>query len=290
MNRLWQMLFGIGLVKTAEDFGVQAEYPLQRELLDWLAAEYIESGWDTKALLKTIVTSDTYRRSSAIESPSDFENDPENRRLARGPRFRMPSWMIRDQALAAAGLLQRGIGGNPVFPYQPARIWDEATFGKNTYQQSSGSDLYRRSLYSFWRRIVGQTEFFDTAKRQVCEVNPLRTNTPMHALTTLNSTTYVEAARVLAGEVIKSSGDENARFTLTGQRLIGRAPAAEEAAIWKRSLARAKEAFAKETDAAAKFLAEGESKTPAGLDPAEHAAWAALCLNLMNLDETLTKE
>ena len=290
VNRLWQMLFGIGLVKTAEDFGVQAEYPLQRELLDWLAAEYIESGWDTKALLKTIVTSETYRRSSAIKSPSDFENDPENRRLARGPRFRMPSWMIRDQALAAAGLLQRGIGGQPVFSYQPAGIWDEATFGKKTYQQSIGSDLHRRSLYTFWRRIVGPTEFFDTAKRQVCEVNPLRTNTPMHALTTLNSTTYVEAARVLAGEVIRSSGDENARFTLTGQRLIGRAPAAEETAIWKRSLTRAKEAFAKEPEAAAKFLAEGESKTPADLDPAEHAAWAALCLNLMNLDETLTKE
>jgi len=290
VNRIWQMFFGIGLVKTAEDFGIQAEYPQQRELLDWLAAEYIATGWDTKALIKTIVTSETYRRSSAIASPSDFESDPANRLLARGARFRMPSWMIRDQALAAAGLLQRGIGGQPVHPYQPAGIWDEATFGKKTYTESSGGDLHRRSLYTFWRRIVGPTEFFDTAKRQVCEVKPLRTNTPMHALTTLNSPTYVEAARVLAGEVIKSSGDENARLTLTGQRLIGRAPAAEETAIWKRSLARAKEAFAKEPEAAAKFLAEGESKAPAGLDPAEQAAWAALCLNLMNLDETLTKE
>lgn len=289
-NRLWQMIFGIGLVKTAEDFGVQAEYPLQRELLDWLAAEYMESGWDTKALLKTILTSETYRRNSAILSPSDHERDPENRWLARGPRFRMPSWMIRDQALAAAGLLQPVSGGKPVYPYQPGGIWDEATFGKKTYPESTGSDLHRRSLYTFWRRIVGPTEFFDTAKRQVCEVKPLRTNTPMHALTTLNSVTYVEAARVLAGEVMKSSADESARFALTGQRVLGRIPGAEETAIWKRSLTRAQEAFAKEPEAAARFLAQGKAPTPAGLDPSEHAAWAALCLNLLNLDETLTKE
>jgi len=290
VNRLWQMLFGIGLVKTAEDFGVQAEYPLQRELIDWLAAEYIESGWDTKALVKTIVTSATYRRNSAILSPTDHENDPENRRLARGARYRLPSWMIRDQALAASGLLVPRVGGKPVYPYQPGGVWDEATFGKKTYPESTGPGLHRRSLYTFWRRIVGPTEFFDTAKRQVCEVNPLRTNTPMHALTTLNSVTYVEAARVLAGEVMKSSADESTRFTLTGQRLLGRDPRAEEIAVWKRSLVRAREAFAKEPDAAVKFLASGAAPNPAGLDPAEHAAWAALCLNLLNLDETLTKE
>jgi hypothetical protein len=284
------MFFGIGLVKTAEDFGVQAEYPLQRELIDWLSAEYIESGWDTKALVKTIVTSATYRRSSAIASPTDRENDPENRRLARGARYRLPSWMIRDQALATSGLLVPRVGGKPVYPYQPGGVWDEATFGKKTYPESTGPDLHRRSLYTFWRRIVGPTEFFDTAKRQVCEVNPLRTNTPMHALTTLNSVTYVEAARVLAGDLLKSSADEAARITLTGQRLLGRSPRAEEIAVWKRSLVRAREAFAKEPDAAVKFLASGAAPNPAGLDPAEHAAWAALCLNLLNLDETLTKE
>jgi mono/diheme cytochrome c family protein len=294
VNRLWQMLFGIGLVKTAEDFGVQAEYPLQRELLDWLSAEYIESGWDTKALVKTIVTSATYRRSSATLSPSDHENDPENRRLARGARHRLPSWIIRDQALAIAGLLQRGVGGTPVYPYQPGGVWDEATFGKKTYPESSGADLHRRSLYTFWRRIVGPTEFFDTAKRQVCEVKPLRTNTPMHALTTLNSVTYVEAARILAGDLLKSTSDENSRFTLTGQRLLGRSPRSEEITVWKRSLARAREAFAKEPEAAMKLLAQGASSGTApnssGIDAREHAAWTALCLNLLNLDEVLTRE
>ncbi len=294
VNRLWQMFFGIGLVKTAEDFGVQAEYPLQRELIDWLSAEYIESGWDTKALVKTIVTSATYRRSSAILSPSDHENDPENRRLARGARHRLPSWMIRDQALATSGLLVPRVGGKPVYPYQPGGVWDEATFGKKTYPESTGPDLHRRSLYTFWRRIVGPTEFFDTAKRQVCEVNQLRTNTPMHALTTLNSVTYVEAARILAGDLMKSSEDEAARFTLTGRRLLGRNPRAEEIAVWKRSLARAREAFAKEPEAAVKLLAPGASSgtapNPAGVDAREHAAWTALCLNLLNLDEVLTRE
>ncbi len=290
VNRLWQMLFGIGLVKTAEDFGVQAEYPPQRELLDWLAAEYLESGWDTKALIGTIVTSETYRRSSAIASPSDFERDPANRLLARGPRFRLPSWMIRDQALAASGLLHREVGGQPVFPYQPEGIWDEATFGKKTYVASTGPDLHRRSLYTFWRRIVGPTEFFDTAKRQVCEVNPLRTNTPMHALTTMNSITYLEAARALAGGLLLVTAEQSQRFELAGRRILGRPPSAEEAAIWKRSLNRATEAYTREPEEATRLLAQGASPNPPGLDPREHAAWTALCLNLLNLDEALTKE
>lgn len=290
VNRLWQMLFGIGLVKTAEDFGLQAEYPRQRELLDWLAAEYIESGWDTKALLKTIVTSETYRRSSVIISPSDFENDPENRFLARGARFRMPSWMIRDQALAVSGLLAGSVGGPSVFPYQPEGIWDEATFGKKTYRMSTGEDLHRRSLYTFWRRIVGPTEFFDTAKRQVCEVKPLRTNTPMHALTVLNSPTYVEAARFLADKVLRAHPDESARFQALSRHLLARHATAEETAIWKRSLGRAKASFTRDASSAGRLLAVGASPTAPGLDAVEHAAWTALCLNLLNLDETLTKE
>lgn len=290
VNRLWQMLFGVGLVKTAEDFGLQAEYPRQRELLDWLAAEYVESGWDTKALLKTIVTSETYRRSSAITSPSDFENDPENRLLARGARFRMPSWMIRDQALAVSGLLEGSVGGPSVFPYQPEGIWDEATFGKKTYRMSEGGDLHRRSLYTFWRRIVGPTEFFDTAKRQVCEVKPLRTNTPMHALTTLNSPTYVEAARFLADKVLRAHSDESARFQTLSHHLLARPANAEETAIWKRSLGRARDSFSRDSAAADRLLAVGSSPIRLGLDTVEHAAWTALCLNLLNLDETLTKE
>ncbi|MBP6784921.1 MAG: PSD1 domain-containing protein, partial [Verrucomicrobiales bacterium] len=290
VNRLWQMLFGIGLVKTAEDFGVQSEYPLQRELLDWLAAEYMESGWDTKALLKIILTSDTYRRSSDILTPSDHERDPQNRWLTRGPRFRLPSWMIRDQALAASGLLIREAGGRPVYPYQPEGIWDEATFGKKSYPGSTGSDLHRRSLYTFWRRIVGPTEFFDTAKRQICEVKPLRTNTPMHALTTLNSPTYVEAGRALATDLLSDEANDDARLKLAGRRVLGRAPSAAEAAIWRRSLDRALTEFKADPEAAGRFLAHGATPVDPALSPVTCAAWTALCLNLLNLDETLNKE
>jgi hypothetical protein len=290
VNRLWQTLFGIGLVKTAEDFGVQGEYPVQRELLDWLAAEYMESGWDTKALLRTILTSDVYRRSSVIESPAERERDPENRLLARGSRFRLPSWMIRDQALAASGLLQPAIGGSPVFPYQPEGIWSEATFGKKTYRQDDGAALHRRSLYTFWRRIVGPTEFFDTAKRQVCEVKPLRTNTPMHALTTLNSVTQVEAARVLAEKALEAGSDDDTRLRHAARRVLGRDLAAGEIAVWRRSLERSRAVFGADPGAAERFLAHGVTARPASLGVAEHAAWAAVCLNLLNLDETLTKE
>ena len=291
VNRTWQMLFGIGLVKTVEDFGVQAEYPVQRELLDWLAAEFVESGWDMKQLIRTIVTSEVYQRSSDVSDFSALERDPANRLLARGPRFRMPSWMIRDQALAASGLLNDKRGGPSVNSYQPEGIWAEATFGKKKYNVASGDDLYRRSLYTYWRRIIGPTMFFDTAKRQVCEVKPLRTNTPMHALSTLNGVTFVEAARVLAGSLLEEEKRElEARQTELGRRVLGRAPSTAERAIWKQSLERASKHFRAHPDEAKTFLAHGDSKPRAGLDPVEHAAWTALCLNVLNLDETLTKE
>ncbi len=290
VNRFWQMLFGIGLVKTPEDFGVQGEYPVQRELLDWLAAEFIESGWDVKKLLRTIVTSDTWKRSSVIKSPTDFEADPENRLLARGSRYRMPSWMLRDQALAVSGQLNQIVGGAPVHPYQPKGIWAEATFGNKKYQQDSGDALYRRSLYTFWRRIVGPPVFFDSAKRQVCEVKPLRTNTPMHALTTLNDVTYVESARALAAEILREEKEDTKRFALAGLRVLGRPPTAPEMVIWQRSLDRATKTFSADTDSARDFVSLGDSKPDAQLPPVAHAAWTALCLNLLNLDETLNRE
>lgn len=290
VNRLWQMLFGIGLVKTSEDFGVQGEYPVQRELLDWLSVEFIESGWDVKKLLRTIVTSEAYQRSSVIASPAVFERDPQNRLLARGPRFRMPSWMMRDQALAASGLLNPTFGGSPVNSYQPKDIWSEATFGKKRYQVASGEALYRRSLYTYWRRIVGPTMFFDVAKRQVCEVKPLRTNTPMHALTTLNDVTYVEAARAMAESLLREQPDDAARFRAAGVRLLGREPSAAERAIWQRSLTRAMDAFQADPESARKLLANGASKRDESLSAETHAAWTTLCLNLLNLDETVTKE
>jgi hypothetical protein len=196
VNRIWQQVFGIGLVKTAEDFGVQAETPVHRELLDWLAAEFRDSGWNVKALMRLILSSETYLQSSNV-SDELARNDPQNRLLARGARFRLPAWMIRDQALAASGLLSPRSGGAPVKPYQPAGVWEEATFGNKRYVQGKGEDLHRRSLFTFWRRIVAPTMFFDAANRAVCTVKPLRTNTPLHALNTLNDPTFVEAARLL---------------------------------------------------------------------------------------------
>jgi hypothetical protein len=198
--------------------------------------------------------------------------------------------MLRDQALAVSGLLQPEIGGRPVYPYQPEGIWAEATFGKKRYRQGEGQDLHRRSLYTFWRRIVGPSLFFDTAKRQVCEVKPLRTNTPMHALTTLNDVTFVEAARTLASNVLEDAEGDRARLDLVGKQVLGRPLRASEVAIWERSLERAREAFHAAPDEAKRFLAHGATKRKTDISDAEHAAWAAVCLNALNLDETLTKE
>ena len=197
INRFWKQIFGIGLVKTPEDFGRQGEIPLHRDLLNWLAAEFRDSGWNVKALMRTIVTSHTYRQSSRIQVPEDFQNDPDNRLLARGARYRLPSWMLRDQALAVSGLLSPIDGGPAVNTYQPEGVWEEASFGNKKYARDSGDKLYRRSLYIFWRRIIAPTMFFDSASRQTCTVKEGRTNTPLHALQTLNNIAYVEAARAL---------------------------------------------------------------------------------------------
>ncbi|MCH2209590.1 MAG: PSD1 and planctomycete cytochrome C domain-containing protein [Lentisphaerales bacterium] len=202
VNRLWQSIFGQGIVKSVDDFGVQGDKPTNQKLIDWLAAEFMESGWDIKGLMKKIVTSKTYKQSSRITDELRVK-DLENKLLSRGPRFRMPSWMLRDQALQISGLLNDELGGPSIKPYQPEGIWSEATFGKIKYKQDTGKDLYRRSMYIFWRRIVGPTMFFDNAARQVCDVKMHLTNTPLHALVTLNDTTYVEAARVMAERVMK---------------------------------------------------------------------------------------
>jgi len=289
VNRFWQQIFGVGIVKTSEDFGVQGEFPKHPELLDWLAAEFIESGWDVKHLLEVILTSEAYQRSSRVTSEL-LETDPDNRLLARGVRYRMPSWMIRDQALAASGLLNEKIGGAPVNVYQPAGIWEEATFGKKKYVQDHGDKLYRRSLYIFWRRIVGPTMFFDSAARQVCEVKTPRTNTPLHALSTLNDITYVEAARAMSGRLFREADSDVARIRRAYRLVLARNPDEKELNIWSRSLARARKQFADEKGSADEFLKVGESKPDDSLDPVEHAALAAVCLGILNLDEALNKE
>ena len=198
--------------------------------------------------------------------------------------------MIRDQALAVSGLLNPQMGGKAVYSYQPTGIWAEATFGKKKFRQDSGKSLYRRSLYTYWRRIIGPTLFFDVAKRQVCEVKPLRTNTPMHALTVMNDVTYVEAGRALADILLHDAKDDKARLRLAVKKVLGRAPSADELALLKRSLKRGIASFTKDPEAARRFLSHGDSKPNSEVPPATRAAWAALCLNLLNLDETLNKE
>ncbi len=290
VNRSWQLFFGVGLVKTAEDFGVQGERPSHPELLEWLATEFVGSGWDMKRLHRLIVTSATYRQSSR-GSATLAERDPDNRLLARGPRFRLPAWMIRDQALAAGGLLVRRLGGPPVKPYQPAGVWAEATFGGKRYAQDHGPALYRRSVYTFWRRIVGPTLFFDSAPRQTCVVKTARTNTPLHALTTLNDVTYVEAARALAERVLTGAGPTAEERVERAFRLVlARRPGAAERRVLLAGLERTRREFAADPAAAKKFLSAGESKRDEKLDAVTHAAYAALCLAIFNLDEALCKE
>jgi hypothetical protein len=258
-------------------------------LVDWLATEYAGSGWDTKHLCRLIVTSAAYRQSSRA-TPALLERDPENRLLARGPRHRMPSWMIRDVALDAAGLLVGTVGGTPVKPYQPAGVWEETTFGNKHYQPDTGAALYRRSLYVFWRRIVGPTMFFDVASRQTCAVRTSRTDTPLHALLLLNDDAYVEAARALAGRALAAAPDTASRVDELFRRVLGRRASAAEKQVLSDGLARHRARFAAEPDQAARLLKVGESPRPAGLDPIEHAAWTLVAGTVLNLDEAISNE
>ncbi len=289
VNRSWQLFFGLGLVKTSEDFGLQGERPSHPELLDWLAVEFRDSGWDLKHLHRLIVTSATYRQSSRTP-PEIRERDPENRLLARGPRLRMPSWMIRDAALFHAGLLVEDIGGPPVKPYQPPGIWEEATFGTKRYEQDHGASLYRRSLYVFWRRIVGPTLFFDVASRQTCTVRTPRTNVPLHALLTLNDVTYVEAARALAARVAGAADTDPERLRWLYREVVGRLPDAEEEGRLLGSLHGYRQRFATELERARELVEVGEIRIPTDLDPAALAAWTVVCSTVLNLDEALNVE
>ena len=288
VNREWQKFFDQALVATPDDFGTQGRRPTHPDLLDWLAVEFVESGWDMKALHRLIVTSATYRQAAAHRTDL-AAIDPDNALLGRGPRGRMPSWMIRDLALAASGLLVDRIGGPPVKPYQPAGIWSDATFGTITYEQDHGEDLYRRSIYTFWRRIQGPTVFFDSASRKYCEVSPRLTNTPLHALTTLNDTAYVEAARALAQRVMIERASPADRLTMAFRLTTSRRPTALEQQILLDRLSWLHDQYRDAPADAAALLAVGESARDDSLDPVEHAAYTGLCTLILNLDEVLTK-
>ena len=288
VNRLWQEFFGIGLVKSPEDFGVQSEIPVHPRLLDWLAADFMEHNWDYKHLVRTIVTSRTYRQ-SALVSSLQLEHDPANRLLARGPRHRLPSWMIRDQALAASGLLVPKIGGAPVKPWQPEGLWSEVTFGKKKYAPDSGEKLRRRSLYTFWRRISAPPMFFDTAKREMCEVGTALTNSPLHALAILNDPHYTEAARSLVNRAAKESSTEpEAILARAFKILLSRSPHHEELGILLKNYEQALPLITEEEAKA--LLAIGETPAHPELPPITQAALTSVCLSLLNTDESLTKE
>ena len=296
VNRYWQIYFGKGLVKTAEDFGSQGEPPSHPELLDWLATEFIRTGWDIKAMQRLIVTSATYRQSSRV-TPELLEKDPENRWLAHGPRFRLPAETVRDNALAISGLLHEERGGPGVSPYQPKGVWEEIAYGDvfsaQTYTQGTGKDLYRRSMYTFWKRTAPPPSLaaFDAPDREKCTARRAVTNTPLQALVLMNDPTYVEAARALAERMIREAGsDPDRRIALAYRLATARKPGAEELRVL-RDLAHTQLAhYRREREAAAKLVRVGESEFNPKLDVTELAAWTTVASAILNLDETITKE
>jgi hypothetical protein len=300
VNRYWQMYFGTGIVKTAEDFGSQGEWPSHPELLDWLATEFRDSGWDIKHMQRLIVTSAAYRQSSAV-TPAGLAKDPENRLLARGPRLRLQAEFIRDQALMVSGLLNEEIGGNSVAPYQPPGIWEELAYrqdGKNftaqEYIQSHGEGLYRRTMYTFIKRTAPPPTLvtFDAPDRETCTVRRSRTNTPLQALVLMNDPTYVEAARKLAERVMTEIASEPTaenRINCAFRLATGRSPAAAELQLLRHTFDAELEAYRSDSAAALKLLYVGESTRDDRLDPAELAAWTLVASVILNLDETVTK-
>lgn len=289
VNRLWQQHFGTGLVRTAEDFGQQGELPSHPALLDWLARELADSGWDVKALHKAIVTSATYRQSSQAD-PARRALDPENRLLSRGPSSRLSAEMLRDQALAASGLLVTTLGGPSVKPYQPEGIWSINPFS-NTYVRDDGDKLYRRSLYTFWKRSAPPPtmDTFDTPGRSRCAVRRQRTSTPLQALALLNDPQFLEAARVLAERVLESGGDDDQRITEAFRLLTGRHPQEEELALLRRLLDEGRGGFRAEPARARELLQVGERPRDGRLDPVQVASLGVVVSTVMNHDASVTK-
>ncbi len=294
VNRFWQELFGTGLVRTAGDFGVTGESPSHPELLDWMAVEFREGGWDVKEFFKRLVTSATYRQ-SAVTTAAKREKDPQNRLLSRGPRYRMDAEMVRDYALAASGLLAGKLGGPSARPYQPDGVWEAvAMIGSNTrnYQRDSGEQLYRRSLYTFWKRAAppASMDIFNAPSREVCTVRRDRTNTPLQALVTLNDPQFVEAARNLAERTLKEGGATlEERLAFLAARLLARPFRAEEGRVVQDSLGGLLAYYAAHPKDAAELVAVGESKADLACGAPTLAAWTMLTNEMMNLDEVLNK-
>ena len=293
VNRMWQEVFGRGLVETAGDFGIMGDRPSHPELLDWLAVEFREGGWDVKKFYRLLVTSATYRQDAAA-TPDRLAKDPGNKLLSRGPRFRMDGEMLRDSALAASGLLVEKLGGPSVKPYQPSGIWEEVAMPESntkTYVPDKGEGLYRRSLYTFWKRSSppAAMETFDAPSREVVCTRRARTNTPLHAFVTMNDPQWVEAARKLAERAIKAAAKPEARLDFLARATLARPLHVRETKVLLGSAAKFREKFASDSEDVTALLAVGEAKTDESLAPAEVAQWTLVASQFLNLDEFLTK-
>jgi len=296
VNRIWQQLFGRGIVSTPDDFGSQGALPSNPQLLDWLAVDMIEHQWDIQYLMKKIMSSATYRQSSKA-SPKSEELDPENKYLSRGPRYRMNYEMIRDNVLAASGLLNREIGGPSVKPYQPPGLWEELTVGGDGYRGEAGykvdkgASQYRRSLYTYWRRTIPPPTMmtFDNPQREFCEVKRARTSTPLQALVMLNDPQILEASRVLAYQSMNEQTEIKSRLKLIFNVVLSRDPTSRESREVLQYFTAEKSKYDKDKITAFKLLSIGQYPHPQNLDPGEAAAWMMTCSLLFNLDESLTK-
>ena len=296
VNRFWKMIFGTGIVGTPADFGAQGEWPSHPDLLDWLAVEFMESGWDVKHLIKLIVTSETYRQSSAA-TPEMLDRDPQNRLLARGPRFRLPAELLRDAALKTSGLLVDRVGGPSVNPYTPGDLWREVShYGSTpataqTFVQDHGEKLYRRSLYTYWKRTAAPPNMtaFDAPNREVCTIARGNTTTPLQALVTLNDPQFVEAARAFAERIQHQAGDDAAKLRWAFAESTSREPKPAELKVLQSALARERMRYTTHATAALVTLGIGESPRDQKLPPAEHAAWMQVATLILNLSESVTR-
>jgi hypothetical protein len=293
MNRLWHYFFGTGIVETTEDFGLMGARPSHPELLDWLASEFVSSKWDYRHMVRLIVTSATYRQSETTTAEK-LEIDPLNRLLSRGPRVRLDAEQLRDLALDASGLLVTKVGGPPVKPYQPEGIWEAVAMKQSNtrnYQQDAGDGLYRRSLYTFWKRSAPppSMELFNAPSREVFCVRRERTNTPLQALVLLNDPQFVEASKLLAAHAMQAGASVDERLDFITCRLIGRVLRADERQVAAAMLERLLAGYGATPEEAKTLLATGATAAPASLDASELAAWTLVASQILNLDETVTR-
>jgi hypothetical protein len=291
MNRLWKQFFGTGLSRLLDDLGTQGEAPPNQALLDWLACEFMDSGWDMKHMVRLIVTSQTYRQVST-QTPELRAKDPYNRELACQSRWRLEAELVRDNALTVSGLMNLAIGGPSVKPYQPDGYWENLNFPPRTYESSKGEDQYRRGLYVWWQRSFVHPAMlaFDAPTREECAAERIRSNIPQQALVLLNDPTFVEASRAFAARILKEGGgDAASRINWAWRQALGREPQTGELEVLMRLLKQFQADYARDSAAAEALLKVGLAPAPEGIDPAELASWANVARVILNLHETITR-